>query len=102
MTAGMQTERPRRAQQLHASFLRCSTALLVIAGMAARNKVLPSGFAGPRSRNDMVQGHLSGWQRAMAILAGIAIAHQYIFPRECARLMGNAPVFQQPDDGRHT
>jgi hypothetical protein len=102
MTAGMQAERPRCAQQLHASFLRCSAPLPVIAGMAARNKVLPSRFAGPRSRNNVIERHLAGWQRAMAILAGIAIPHQYIFSRKCACLMGNAPVFQQPDNGRHT
>ncbi len=34
----------------------------------------------------------------MAILAGIAIAHKYVFARQGAGLLGNPAVFEQPDD----
>src|ERR1700675_4231013 len=51
MTAGMQTERTRRACQTHSSFFRSAAALAIITRMAAGHQVLPSGFPRARSRN---------------------------------------------------
>jgi hypothetical protein len=41
-------------------------------------------------------------QGAATELASVAVAQQQVLSREGARLVGNAPEFQQPDDGRDT
>ncbi len=37
----------------------------------------------------------------MAVLARIAIPHQDVLPGKSSGLMRNAPVFEQPNNGRH-
>src|SRR5580692_2679135 len=49
MPASMQTERPRRARQAHARFIRRTAPLAVIAGMAAGHQILPRRLAGARA-----------------------------------------------------
>src|SRR5579872_881005 len=47
--AGVQTERTRRARQLHPGLLGRTATLAIIAGMTACDEVLPGGFTRPRS-----------------------------------------------------
>jgi|SRR3954453_22151534 len=37
----------------------------------------------------------------MAVLTGVTITHQDIFPRQSTGLVRNAPVFKQADNGRN-
>src|ERR1700758_4838121 len=67
--------------------------------MAARHEIFPAGRTPARTRDYVVQGQLTGRQHRGAILAGIAVAQQDIFPRESATLMRNATILEQADDG---
>ncbi len=49
----------------------------------------------------MIERELGGRQRPMAILAGIAVAHQNVLARKSPSLVRDAPVFEQPDHGRN-
>jgi hypothetical protein len=49
----------------------------------------------------VIQRHFAGRENAMTILARIAIPHQNVLTGERSSLVGDAPVFQQPDDGRY-
>ena len=99
VTAGMEAERARLAKEFHARFFRGAAALTIVAAVATGDQILPGGLAGSRARDDVVEGHLAGGQHLVAILAGVAIAHQNVFARKSPGLMGNTPVFQQADDG---
>ena len=98
--AGMQAERPRLPQQLHARFLRSPAAFAIVAEVAARHQVFPGRFAGARPRNHVIQGQFAGRHRAVAILAGVPVAHQNILARERPRLPRNPAIFQQADHAR--
>src|ERR1035438_10278826 len=102
VAAGMQAERPRLPQQLHAGLFRSPAALVIVAGVATGHQVLPCGFAGARPRNHMIQGQLAGSHRAVAILASVPVAHQNILARERPRLPRNPAIFQQADDARQS
>jgi len=102
MAAGVQTERPRRARQPHARLFRSAVAFAVIAGMAAGDQILPSRFAGARSRHHMIQRQLGGVERLQAILASVTVAHQDVLARQRASLMRNAAVFEQADHAGHS
>jgi hypothetical protein len=65
--------------------------------MAAGDEIFPGGLAGARPRNNVIKGELDGWGRAETILAGVAIPHEDVFSGECASLVRNPAVFEQPD-----
>src|ERR1035438_8967468 len=92
VAAGMQAERPRLPQQLHAGLFRSPAALVIVAGVATGHQVLPGRLAGARPRNHMIQGQLAGRHRAVAVLAGITVAHQNILARERPRLPRNPAI----------
>ena len=94
MAAGVQAEGARRPRQFHTSFVRCPVAFSVVAEMAAGDQVFPRSFPGARARNDMVEGHLARGQSAVAVLAGVAIAHQDVFARQSAGLVRDPAVFE--------
>src|SRR5260370_26540915 len=81
VAAGMQAEGPGRAGELHAGLLGRAAALAVVARMAARDEILPGGLAGARARNYVVERQLRGRHRPMAVLAGVAVAHQNVLAR---------------------
>ena len=58
VAAGMQAEWARLPGQAHAGLFGRPAAFAVVAGMAARNQVLPGGFACARTRHDMIQREL--------------------------------------------
>src|ERR1035441_4333017 len=60
VAAGMQTERPRLPQQLHAGLFRSPAALMIVAGMATGHQVLPGGLAGARPRSEKGPGGKEG------------------------------------------
>lgn len=78
MTAGVQAKWARWAQQSHPGLFGRTIAFSVIAGMAARDQVFPCGFPGAGSRDYMIEGHFARRERFVAVLAGVAIAHQYV------------------------
>jgi hypothetical protein len=49
----------------------------------------------------MVEGQFPSGQHDSAILAGVPVAQKDVFPRERASLVRDAPVFEEPDHGRH-
>ena len=95
----MERERTRFAQQFHPGIVRELIAFLAIAFMAAGYEILPCREASARARVDVVKREFAGRQQEPAILAGIAIAHQDVLPRQCARLVRNAAILKQPDNG---
>src|SRR5262249_10426578 len=101
MAAGMQTEGSWLPSQFHAGLLRGPAALVIVAGVATGNEILPRGFAGARARNDVVKRKLAGRKCAMAILAGIAVSHQNVLARQRARLVRNTAIFEQTDYRGH-
>src|ERR1019366_1365975 len=74
--AGVQAERPRLPHQFHAGFLGSPAALAVVARVTAGHQVLPRRFTGARTRYYVIERQFSRGQRSMAILAGVAVAHQ--------------------------
>ena len=84
----------------HAGLFRSSGPLPVVAAMAAGDQVFPGRFAGARPRDHMIQSQLAGRQCAMAVLAGVSVAHQNVLARERPGLARNSLVFQEPDHGR--
>ena len=78
MPARVQTERPRGFGEFHPRLFRRTAALAVVARVAARHKIFPTALAGPRSRYDVVKREFVRVERPMAILAGVAIAHQNV------------------------
>src|SRR5579884_2690804 len=101
MPAGVQAEGTRRAGQLHARFIGRAAAFAIVAGMAAGHQVLPRSFTGARARDHVIEGQVTRWQRLMAVLAGIAVAHEDVLARKGTGLVRNAPVFEQAYDRRH-
>src|SRR5580698_959319 len=101
MPAGVQTERAGGARQLHSTFFRRAAALAVVARMAAGYQVFPGSLSGARARNHVIERQLARGHGAMAILAGITVAHQNVLARKGPRLMRNAAVFEQPNHGWH-
>ena|SRR5947209_20463621 len=49
----------------------------------------------------MVEGEFMGGENDAAVLAGIAIPQQDVLAGESAGLMGDAAVFEEPNDRRH-
>jgi len=45
----------------------------------------------------MVEGQVARGQHFGAILAGIAVPQQNVLARQSPRLVGDAPIFEQPD-----
>src|SRR5258708_14128513 len=82
VAAGMQAKRPRRAGELHAGLLGRAAALAVVAGMAARDEILPGGLAGARAGNYVVERQLGRRHQAMAVLTGVAVAHEDVLARQ--------------------
>src|SRR5713101_7417145 len=76
-------------------------ALAIVARMAAGHQIFPSGFAGARARDHVIESEFAGGHGPVTILAGIAVAHQDIFARKSARLVRNAAVLEQADHGRN-
>ena len=97
----MEVKGTRFARGLHVGFVRQLVAFAAVAGMAAGDKVLPSGEAAARARNHVVQRKFAGGQRSAAILAGVAVAQQNIFPRQSPRLVRDPAILQQTDDRGH-
>src|SRR5260370_24765869 len=95
--AGVQAERPGCSRQLEPGFLGRTAALAIVARMAAGHKILPSGFAGARARDHVIESEFAGGHGPVTILAGVAVAHQDIFARKSARLVRNAAVLEQAD-----
>src|SRR5436305_9889576 len=75
MPAGVQAEGARLARQFHPGFLGCPAAFTVVAWMATGDQIFPSRFSGARSGNDVVQRQLGRSDGAVAVLAGVAVAH---------------------------
>jgi len=89
------------AQELHLRFVRELVALAAVARMTAGDEIFPGGRAPAGARNHVVERKFSGCEHFPAVLAGIAITHQDVLARECARLVRNSAVFEQADDGGH-
>src|SRR5581483_6026609 len=81
MTAGVQTEGPRLARQFHTGFVGGAVSLPVVTGMAASHEIFPGRFAGAGAGYDVIECQLARGHRAMAILAGVAVAHQDVLAR---------------------
>ena len=60
VTAGVEAERAWRAKEFHAGLFGCAIALSIVTPMTTGDQIFPSGLAGARTRDDMVQGHLAG------------------------------------------
>src|SRR6202795_2560230 len=80
VATGVEVEGSRFARGPHVGFVRKLVALAAVAGMTAGDEVLPGGEAAARTRNDVIQREFAGWQRRAAILAGVAVAQQNVFP----------------------
>ena len=78
VTAGVQTEWARCACQFHPRLVRRPAALAIVARMAAGNQVFPSRFARPRARDHVVERQFARGHGTVAILAGVAVAHQNV------------------------
>ncbi len=102
MAAGVEVECARLSHQLHPGFRGRLVAFAAVARMAAGDEVLPCREAPAGSRDDVVERELARSQDRAAVLAGIAIAQQDILPRECAALVRNAAILEQPDHRRQT
>jgi hypothetical protein len=94
----MQAERARLAGQFHARFIRRAAALPVVAGMTAGHQILPCGFAGAGARDHVVEREFARRHYPVAVLAGVAVAHQDVLAGERAGLVRNAAVFEQAND----
>ena len=66
----------------HVGFVWKLIALASVAWMATRNEILPGRETAARTRNHMVERKFSRGKRLAAVLAGITIAQQYVFPRQ--------------------
>jgi len=97
VTAGVEIERPRLTHQLHSSLTGKLVSLATITGMTTGHQVLPGGSSGPRTRDYVIERQIARWQHFGAVLAGIAVTQQNVLPRKSPCLVGNAPVFEQPD-----
>ena len=97
MAAGMEIEGARFAHQLHSRFRRRLVALVAIAEMAAGDEIFPRGCASARARDHVVQRQFARRKNSQAILAGIAVANKNVLSRECAALVRDAAVLEQPD-----
>src|SRR5258708_22986219 len=93
--AGVEAEGPGRSRQFEAGFLRRTAALAIVAGMAAGHQIFPSGFAGARARDHVIESEFAGGHGPVTILAGVAVAHQDIFAPKSARLCRNPAVLAQ-------
>ena len=49
----------------------------------------------------MVERKFAGGKRGAAILAGVAVAQKNVFARQGARLVRDAAIFEQANDGRY-
>ena len=81
VATGVEIEGTRFTRGPHVGFVRKLVALAAVAGMAAGDEVFPSGEAAARARDHVVQREFAGWKRGAAILAGVAVAQQNVFPR---------------------
>jgi len=97
VAAGVEIEGARLAHELHAGFAGELVALAAIAGMAAGHKILPSGSATARPRDNVVKRQVARGQHFTAELTGIAVTQQNVFARECARLVRNSSILEQTD-----
>jgi hypothetical protein len=50
----------------------------------------------------MVEREFASRQHFLAVLTGVAVAHQNVFAGKSPRLTWNSPVLQQADDRRHS
>src|ERR1700686_3903767 len=80
VATGVEIEGTRFARRPHVDFVRKLVALAAVAGMTAGDEVLPCGEAAARARDYVVEGKFSGGKRGTAILAGVAVAQQNVFP----------------------
>src|ERR1700674_3568801 len=92
VATGVEIERPWFARRPHIDFVRKLVALAPVTGMAAGDKVLPRREAAARARDHVVQRKFAGWKRGAAILAGVAVAQQNVFPRQRPRLVRDAAI----------
>ena len=99
MAAGVEIEGAGFAREVHSSFVRILITFLPIAGVTAGDKILPGRRPATRTRHNVVESQLSRSQNVAAVLAGIAVAQQYVFSRQRPRLVRDAPVFQEANDG---
>ena len=81
VAAGVEIEGTRFTRGPHVDFVRKLVALAAVTGMAAGDEVLPGGEAAARARDHVIQCEFAGGKRRAAILAGVAVAQQDVFPR---------------------
>jgi hypothetical protein len=67
------------AYQLDARFFWRSVAFPVVARMTTGDQIFPGGLTVPRSRDDVVERHLTRRHGSKAVLAGVPVTHQDIF-----------------------
>jgi len=63
--------------------VRQEISLPAIAGVAAGNQVFPGGRTAARAGDDVVQRQLAGGEDLSAVLAGVAVAQQYVLAGQC-------------------
>src|ERR1700692_2637331 len=95
VATGVEIERARFSRRLHVGFVRQLIAFTAVAGMAARDKILPSRQSASGTWNHMIQREFAGGQRGAAILAGIAVAQQNVLSRQRSRLVWDAAILQE-------
>ena len=81
VATGVKIKGTRFPRGPHVGFVRKLVAFAAVARMAAGDEVFPSGEAAARARDHVVQREFAGWKRGAAILAGVAVAQQNVFPR---------------------
>jgi hypothetical protein len=98
---GIPTRLHRLLRELHAGFLRCPTAFLVVATPAGCHDILPGLSPTLGDGDDVIERQFLGPELVTTILAGIAISREDINAREFDRPMDilEADQFEEPHDG---
>ena len=81
VAAGVEIEGSRFPRGLHVGFVRKLIAFAAVAGMAAGDEIFPGRESPARARNHMIERKFTRGKRGAAILAGVAVAQQDVFPR---------------------
>ena len=102
MATGVEVEGAGFAEELHVRFMRELVAFAAVAGVATGDKIFPRRRTSSRTRDYVVEREFPGREHFATVLAGITVTHQDVFARESARLVRNAAIFEQTDDGWHS